>query len=363
MLKDFLKRILPLPASTTNRRMDQLLEQLQAIREEHLRLEASLRELERRQADVARQQQQQQQQQQQHLAGQLQALGEENQRRISDTFNLLNVIDFKLEQFQGKWLEDVLVRDEPIENSYKHQYLRRMRSLLPIMELDGQGKFARFGRDGDGGYIMLDDFPDSGIAYSFGINDDVSWDKDMASHGWDVYMYDHTIDGLPEENPRFHWSKLGLAGRYDEGEPALQTLPVLLEENRHTAQRDMILKVDIEGAEWEFLAEIPPEVLRQFRQIVIEYHDLLDMEKEPLITSALRKINETHQMVHIHSNNWNDYLLVGGKILPDILECTYLNRDRYAFRPSCQFFPTPLDQPNYAQRPDFVLGSWGQVEK
>ena len=48
----------------------------------------------------------------------------------------------------------------------------------------------------DGGYILLDDFHEGSIAYSFGISTDVTWDKEMASRGYDVFMYDHTIDKL-----------------------------------------------------------------------------------------------------------------------------------------------------------------------
>ena len=90
------------------------------------------------------------------------------------------------------------------------EYYRELHSLLHIAKVEGFD-LVRTGKHNDGGYIMLDDFHAENIAYSFGICDDVSWDKDMASRGYDFFMYDHTIDRLPEENPRFHWSKLGIA--------------------------------------------------------------------------------------------------------------------------------------------------------
>lgn len=55
----------------------------------------------------------------------------------------------------------------------------------------------RLGRNFDGGYVMADCFDDVEAAYSLGINDDVSWDFDIAMRGIDVYQYDHTIDALP----------------------------------------------------------------------------------------------------------------------------------------------------------------------
>lgn len=87
------------------------------------------------------------------------------------------------------------------------RYYQQLHELLIITPVDDN--FIRVGRHGDGGYLMLN-YMQGGIAYSFGINDDVSWDTDMANYGYDVYMYDHTIDRLPLDNPNFHFHKCGL---------------------------------------------------------------------------------------------------------------------------------------------------------
>ena len=54
-----------------------------------------------------------------------------------------------------------------------------------------------------------------GIAYSLGIADDISWDEDMAQRGYDVYMYDPTIDALPKEHQKFHFFKQGIGKNSD----------------------------------------------------------------------------------------------------------------------------------------------------
>ena len=36
----------------------------------------------------------------------------------------------------------------------------------------------------------------------------------------------------------------------------------------------MILKMDVEGAEWDFLDTVDTKTLKQFDQIVFEYHEL-----------------------------------------------------------------------------------------
>jgi hypothetical protein len=74
------------------------------------------------------------------------------------------------------------------------------------------------GRDGgglggaDGGYVMLSSFKENGIAYSFGISNDVTWDNIMAELGYNIWQYDHTINALPYERKEFHWFKEGISG-------------------------------------------------------------------------------------------------------------------------------------------------------
>ena len=69
------------------------------------------------------------------------------------------------------------------------------------------------GAKSDGCYVLLDDFENIKIAYSFGISTNIQFDKALADKGIDVFMYDHTINSLPYENPKFHWKKIGLCGK------------------------------------------------------------------------------------------------------------------------------------------------------
>ena len=61
------------------------------------------------------------------------------------------------------------------------------------------------GQKRDGCYVLLDDFQDVKIAYSFGIDGNVIFDEELAKRGIDIYMYDHTINRLPYRNEKFHW--------------------------------------------------------------------------------------------------------------------------------------------------------------
>ena len=86
----------------------------------------------------------------------------------------------------------------------------------------------------DGSYILLNDFKNIKIAYSFGIGNRIQFDKYLADKGIDVYMYDHTIYSLPFNNSRFHWKKIGITGINSKKNKYLKSLEELIIENKHT---------------------------------------------------------------------------------------------------------------------------------
>ena len=243
----------------------------------------------------------------------------------------------------------------------KQEYYERLRSRLTIKKVVGKN-FVRIGKHNDGGYIMVDNFQNGGIAYSFGINNDVSWDSDMAARGYDVFMYDPTIAGLPQENERFHFFKAGVAG-IKTGK--LNTLEHFIAANGHADKSNMILKMDVEGAEWSFLAAISSETLNKFDQIVFEFHFMTHEKNQSLMNATLaciKKINQTHSLVHLHANNFGSFLILDDKILfPEVLELTYVKTSNYELVDDENIFlPIPLDQPNAPHRPEIPLGFWNR---
>ena len=119
-------------------------------------------------------------------------------------------------------------------------YYQQLQDLLIIAKPENFD-LVRIGHEHDGGYIMLNDFHNGDIAYSFGISNDVSWDKDMVNRGCEIFMYDHTIDNLPEQNPNFHWNKLGIADGIIHDD-RLKTLDELIASNHHENAHNMINK-------------------------------------------------------------------------------------------------------------------------
>jgi hypothetical protein len=217
----------------------------------------------------------------------------------------------------------------------------------------------RIGKDGDGGYVMLDDFDNISAAYSLGINNDVAWDLEIANRGIHVYQYDHTIDALPMEHEAFHWRKIGIGNDPNHG---LHPLNELMEEDGFFPPRnDLLLKCDIEGAEWKMLPSLPTLFLQMFKQIVIEVHGLghIDVkEYGPKVMTSIKALTFAHRVIHVHANNNSAYCIVGGVPIPATLELTLVRADSYRLVPSFETFPTKLDRPCWHGRADYALGTF-----
>ncbi|MBR1421601.1 MAG: FkbM family methyltransferase [Selenomonadaceae bacterium] len=251
--------------------------------------------------------------------------------------------------------------DVVIETSFNINidYFRELSHALLLKKVRGFD-FIRAGRDGDGGYLLLNDFKPNGIAYSFGISTDVTWDNDMANCVYQIFMYDMTIDDIPKHRPEFHFFKEGIGGKKDPIK-RLDTLENFIARNGHQNQRNMILKMDVEGAEWDFLETVKSETLEQFDQIILEIHGLvleMNVVKSGRFISRLQKLNQTHQVIHIHGHNGDAAIKLEEMIFPNCLEVTYANQKNYEFEDAEIILPHPLDKPNGSWLPEYILGNW-----
>ena len=106
---------------------------------------------------------------------------------------------------------------------------------------------------------------------------------------------------------------------------------------------------------------MPDELLKLFRQIVIETHGyghLTDPEYAKIVADGVRALSRFHRVIHVHGNNNSAYCIVGGVPLPTTLELTLVRAATYDLSISDEIFPTPLDQPCWPQRADFALGTF-----
>ena len=164
--------------------------------------------------------------------------------------------------------------------------------------------FKRFGSANDGGYLMCENLIeplDAGYSYGVGSNDDWGCEVSRRYHV-PVQQYDCFDPARPTCDGGtfvFHNECVGDRTGYS-GSRFFDTLQNQIRRNGDTGRR-LIIKMDIEGAEWDSLLAAPDDLLASIPQITMEMHGFDD----PKIVEALRKLKRNFYLVNLHFNNWS----------------------------------------------------------
>ncbi|HUO79532.1 MAG TPA: FkbM family methyltransferase [Steroidobacteraceae bacterium] len=150
---------------------------------------------------------------------------------------------------------------------------------------------------------------------------------------------------------RHRFLKLMVAGRSG---PGLATLAELLAAVRGgDASRWVLVKMDIEGSEYEVLAA-SRELWPRVAGLVIEFHAL--DQHWPEFEAEMAALGRWFHVAHVHGNN-NDGCIAGTGV-PRVLELTLVNRALCEGEPppSTERYPLPgLDRPCKPGHPDLPL--------
>jgi hypothetical protein len=171
---------------------------------------------------------------------------------------------------------------------------------------------ARVGAKHDGGYLMCANLAQgTTTAYSYGIGTDDYWGCAVsAAHKVTVHQYDcfaptriecvGAVFKLNEEcvGPRTETIE---GRRFD-------TIANQIAKNGDVGKR-MLVKIDIEGAEWPTVLGTPDDVLAAIDQMPMELHGI----DEPEVLDGLRKLKRHFHLLAVHFNN---YACGGAEPLP-----------------------------------------------
>ena len=131
----------------------------------------------------------------------------------------------------------------------------------------------RFGERGDGGYLLCGNLLEGVTAgYSYGISGYDGWGCDVATkRGVPVHQYDCFNLTRPAcaATTVFHEECVGSATATTEGR-RFDTLQRQLAANGDGAAH-VVMKVDVEGAEWDAFLATPYDVLARVDQLVVEF--------------------------------------------------------------------------------------------
>jgi mannosyltransferase OCH1-like enzyme len=233
--------------------------------------------------------------------------------------------------------------------------------MLQQLKIYNVGEKIRVGNQHDGGYVIPKlALEHTGQLFSYGINNDITFDEhyiELTQFKKKAFGFDHTIDGIKT----FYGDHFTL---FKEGLSALetpQTNNFLIHFERYGDQSQTLLKIDVEGAEYEYFLNTDCFFLSKVAKcIVVEFHWLSQPEYRSQFVQILHRLNPHYHICHVHGNN-HDTLFTHQEgnsqyVFPNVIEITFVAKDICEkVVPDHSIYPTELDNPNHSQRPDIDL--------
>ena len=168
----------------------------------------------------------------------------------------------------------------------------------------------RFGESHDGGYLMCGNLlTDVRSGYSYGISGYDKWGCDISAK-LDVTV--HQYDCFDLEQPScwrgdtaFHAECVGPTRETRDGR-LFDTIASQVARNGDASKR-IVLKIDVEGAEWDSFLTAPDATLQQIDQLAVEFHWAEDEHsrwiQDVKHLDVVRRLKQFFEVAHIHYNN------------------------------------------------------------
>jgi hypothetical protein len=228
--------------------------------------------------------------------------------------------------------------------------------VLKFKAIDSGISLIRLGGDHDGGYLVPDDL--EGIQYSFspGVSNIANFEFDCLQRGIISFLADYSVDKPPLNLPGCQFVKK-FVGAYNNDTTI--TLEKWIRESLPPGHKeDLMMQMDIEGAEYETLLATPDSILEKFRILLVEFHNFHHLDNKPhynLVNATIEKIRERFEPVHLHANNYEKVANVNGVLMPNVIEVTFLRKDRVKENKGLRALPHVLDLPNNPEWADVEL--------
>ena len=257
---------------------------------------------------------------------------------------------------RNPYLSNLILKLYPVatENAFPgltRSRVDELRQLFPLT-IKRDLKLTRLGSMGDGGYLLEQNLSKEDYCLSLGIGDNFTFDLAISHYCKEVWMFDHTIDAPQIQGKNVKFFSVGIAATVQQN---FTTISKILESI--PLENDIILKIDIEGSEWEVLSGLTSFELVRCKQIVAEFHNLhriADFLFFDSVSKSLNMLNNSHDLINFHVNNWSNIHLVKGVPIPDVVEVTYVRKE-HGLQSESRLLSLQKDEnrPNNPDLPDF----------
>ena len=228
---------------------------------------------------------------------------------------------------------------------------------IKLWPVKTQFHLIRIGSDNDGGYLIPDDLEGINACFSPGVDVNASFEEGLLeNYGINSHLADFSVSSAPSGYTPISFLKKYL-GVFDDDQYI--TLDKWVRgKTLLDVPEDFLLQMDIEGGEYASILGASEEILKKFRIIVIEIHNVEAWGQKnyfDIVEIFFHKLLKDFYVIHNHPNNCCGIVNLGGFFAPRVFELTLLRKDRASPRGFCKIFPHALDRPNLKKQPDLDL--------
>jgi hypothetical protein len=189
----------------------------------------------------------------------------------------------------------------------------------------------RLGGSEDGSYALPDDLCGITHCFSPGVGPSSAFELDVAKLGMQVFMADASVARPAARHPNFHFQNDYVAS-YSDTENHLVSMDDWVGVNLIEAEAgDLLLQMDIEGAEYEVIHSMSEEILQKFRIVVIEFHHLNQLRHGIMcgyMKSAFEKLLKHFNVCHAENNLAAGTFKAGYSRYSRLCEVSFIRKDR-----------------------------------
>jgi hypothetical protein len=252
-------------------------------------------------------------------------------------------------------IDNLLNQGILIANTLSQEKILELTKKFAPMKTEHE--LVRLGPMFDGGYLVPNDMANISACFSPGVSNYAFFEDDLlAKYGINSHQADFSVNGPPHGFKPLSFTKKFLGAHNDS---TFITLEKWVKDSwEYELSQDLLLQMDIEGAEYETLLATPDFILKKFRIIVLEVHGIDKWglaEFYPIANALINKLQQHFIVVHNHPNNHGGEVSINGVIVPRTIEITLHRKDRCKkVEPAVQI-PHPFDAACGSTIPDFEL--------
>jgi hypothetical protein len=228
-----------------------------------------------------------------------------------------------------------------------------LEAISLLHPLDTGYSLIRVGGSNDGGYLIPNDLNGITACFSPGVADSARFEEDLINRfSIPCYLADYSINAAPIEHPLIEFDPYFIGTNPSEEYITFEAW--VRQKVPQDDIGDLLLQMDIEGAEYDAIFSVSEKTLNRFRIIILELHGLNEMwstGSHNLFVSFLRKLTTNHYVVHNHFNNACRTKKRNGIEIPNALEVTLHRKDRAKTRRYLKHYNNNLDQKNDLNNP------------